>query len=331
MLPSIPALALALSASLARSSPSPCSDSSRATSSFEFASNPWLNLFNFLFKEAKHSRGIEDDGVAARGYLSDDTAAVRPLTPSELTTWNGAIAFFADRVIRDKLGVDSLALNINGVLANASTSTDLEESRLPHELTRVLLTAMPIYRWAWWPNHDRRNEQWIASMREALAKHESCLTQRAEAVFRSAWPGAPIHVDATVYASWFGAYSTHHPTRITVSANAQGSQELLGLETLLHETGHAMLASVDSALASEAVRQHKELPREFSHLVLFYTAGELIREEEPGHVPFAERFVWRQSNLARRYHDAIEQEWRPYLAGSCSFEEAIASLIGRLP
>src|SRR5205814_1162432 len=129
--------------------------------------------------------------------------------------------------------------------------------------------------------HDRRNVEWITSMRVLLAGDETCLAQRAESVLQSSWPSFPIHVDASVYANWFGAYSTHHPTRITVSANAQGSQGSFGLEVLLHESMHGMLDPLDSALAREAADRHKRLPVELSHLVLFYTAGALMIERQP--------------------------------------------------
>src|SRR4051812_36688306 len=128
MLLFISSLALELTTPLIAASPSPCADTTLATSSFAFASNPWLNLYNFLVKDAKQSRGIDDDGLGARGYLSDDTAAVRSLTPAEITAWRGAVEFFARMVVPDRMGVDSLAVNINGVLANAATCQDLEQS-----------------------------------------------------------------------------------------------------------------------------------------------------------------------------------------------------------
>jgi hypothetical protein len=89
---------------------------------------------------------------------------------------------------------------------------------------------------------------------------------------------------------------------------------------------------IDSALAAEASRQRKVLPPELSHLVLFYTAGALVREVDPAHRPFADAFgIWRQNATARRYGELIEQEWQPYLSGSKGFCEAIASLVHELP
>jgi hypothetical protein len=315
-----------------RASVPECVDSTGMRSSFEFASNPWLNLYNFLFKTAKQRRGIEDDGLGARGYVTDDTAALRPLMPAEQRDWNAAVDLFARVVISDGMGIDSLVLNVNDVLARLSPDDSLGAVRLHPEIRRALTSVMPIYRSAWWPVHHRRNQEWIAAMRERLAEREACLVRRATSVFRAPWPAAPLHVDAAVYASWFGAYSTRPPTRITVAANARGSQGSYGLEVLLHEAAHGMLAPLDSALTARAERRKKALPPELSHLVLFYTAGALMREQDPAYTPFAEEFgVWKQNRLTRRYHDVIQRAWQPYLSGTRSFDDAIGALIDGVP
>ena len=310
----------------------PCPARSGDSWSFDFASNPWLNLYNFLFESAKQARGIDDEGLGARGYVSEDTAAVRPLSSAEHRVWNDAVDFFARTVVTDRMGVDSLVQSVNDVLARLEPNVDLDTVPLHPELRSVLLRVMPIYRTAWWPAHDRRNRLWITEMQRGLAERTRCLVPRAEGVFRAPWPAGSIHVDATVYANWFGAYSTHPPTRITVSANAVGSQGSHGVEVLLHEAAHDMLVPLDSALCSEAARRNKRLPSELSHLVLFYTAGALMKEGDPAYLPFAEEFgVWRQSGLAKRYHTLIEQEWQPYLSGERNFGDALAALVQRLP
>jgi hypothetical protein len=308
-----------------------CDSDPSASSTFEFASNPWLNLYNFLVKSAKHARGIEDDGLGARGYVSEDTAAVRPLTPTERREWDSAVEFFARAVVPDRMGIDSLVQRVNNVLAHASPNDTLDGTSLHPAIRRVLEDVMPLYRSAWWPVHDGRNRAWIGAIQTALIQRERCLVRRAESVFRAPWPATPIHVDASVYASWFGAYSTHPPARITVSANARGTQESYGVEVLLHEAGHSMLAPLDSALSVEAARRDKALPSELSHLVLFYTAGALVREQEPRYAGFAEEFgVWQRNALTREYHRIIAREWQPYLSGQRSFAEAIVGLVERI-
>lgn len=310
-----------------------CLVAARDTASrFEFVSSPWVNLHNFLVKEGKSARAFDDDALATRGYLPEDTAAARQLSPAEYARWAAAVSFLANGELADRMGIDSLVIGVTNPLAAAAPNGNLEDVSLRPSLRRVLLDVMPIYRAVWWTGHETRNERWITSMRGQLRGRESCLVRRAEQVLRAPWPSDPIRVDASVYANWFGAYSTHQPTHITVSANARGTQETYGLEVLLHETGHAMMSVVDSALAVEATRQGKPLPAEFSHLLLFYTAGALVKEVEPAHTPFAEAFrIWDRNERARRYRALIEHEWQPYLNGSRPFCEAISSLIRELP
>lgn len=311
----------------------PCTlTAGNSPSHFEFESSPWVNLYNFLVKEGKAARGIDDDGLGARGYAAEDTAAIRPLEVDEAQRWNAVVDFFARVEIPNRLGIDSLVQKINVPIATAAPNGNLDDVTLHPEIQRALRDAMPIYRAVWWPAHAERNRRWIARMHLLLAGRERCLVGRAEEIFRAPWPNTPVEVHATVFASWFGAYSTHHPTRITVSANARGTQEWYGVEVLLHEAAHGMLQPLDSALAAEAAQRGKLLPKEFSHLLLFYTAGALVKEQAPAHIPFADAFgTWRQNGAARRYRDLLDREWRPYLSGSRTFEDAIRRLVEGLP
>ena len=58
-----------------------------------FQSDFWLNLHNFLVKEAKRRAGIDDDGAGARGNTQADTFGLRGLTPAEHGVWTGRCAF----------------------------------------------------------------------------------------------------------------------------------------------------------------------------------------------------------------------------------------------
>ena len=326
------ALTAPLSRGIAFRSPAPgCTDSAFATH-FDFHDTPWLNLHNFLFKEAKLRRGIADDGLGARGNLTEDTAGARPLDPQEHAGWNDAVEYYASVIIRDDMGLDSVVARINDRLANAAPDEQLVDADLPSPLRRVLLQAMPVYRVVWWPVHERRNEQWIGRMRAQLAHTEPCLAPRLAQLLEGSWPSEPIRVDATVYASWFGAYSTLHPLHSTISTTARGSQDTHGLEVLLHEAGHGMLGTIDSTLTAQARRQRRALPPELSHLVLFYTAGAIMTELVPEYTPYAEAFgIWDQNATARRYQAILQREWQPYIDGHRSLSEAIAGIVHRLP
>lgn len=299
---------------------------------FAFRASFWLNLHNFLYKEAKRHSAIDDDGPGSRGNLAADTTGERALAAAEHHVWQNALGFFQNGVLGGHLR-DSVVTRINDRLADLADDVDVSLARDDSALQRVLAEAAPVYRTMWWPRHERRNRQWVRALEGLLAQYLGCLGRRAAEVFRSEWPPGPIRVDASVYASWFGAYATSVAgPRVTVSSNAVGNLELYGLETLLHEAAHAgrMLRSVDSALVAEAARQTRRLPDALSHLLLFYTAGELVRGVVPTHVPYAERFgIWTQNGVARRLHGLIHEEWGPYVRGGRSFEDAIRGLVAR--
>lgn len=300
---------------------------------FAFRTSFWLNLHNFLHKEAKRRSAIDDDGPGAGGNIAADTIGERALASDEGYTWRRALEFFQDSMLGGR-SRDSVVTRIDDRIADVADSA---APRLPREessLQGVLTEAAAVYRAVWWGRHARRNREWVRTMEGLLERYLGCLAPRVAEVFQSEWPPMPIRVDASVYANWFGAYSTSVAgPRVTVSSNAVGNLELYGLETLLHEAVHAgrMLRSVDSALATEAASQGRRVPEELSHLLLFYTAGALVRAVVPTHVPYAERFgIWARNEVAQRLHVVIATEWGTYLSGEQSFEGAIRGLVARI-
>lgn len=295
-----------------------------------FVSSFWLNLHNALYRDARRQRGRTDESLGARGSVPHDTAARRALTEDERARWARAVAYYARTIVGDELG-DSLVTRINDRLAVAAPDQPLPDD-LPASLRDALLDAAPIYRDVWWPVHDRHNVAWIDSARAQYASHGHCEGDALAAALGTTWTTEPIRVDATVYASWFGAYTTLAPPHVTISSTAVGSNGASLLEVLLHETGHVHLHPVDSALAAEAARQRRVLPAELSHLVLFYTTGALRRRADPAYVPYAERFeIWTRNRTAKRYRGLLAREWQPWLDGRRSFAAAISGVVAGLP
>ena len=260
-----------------------------------------------------------------------DTASTRRLTPGERDAWEGALQVYVSYPMA--LGrTDSIVQRLNERLAVARDDGDLSDVDIDATVRQALRSAAPVYRDVWWATHDRRNREWIASLRALLGPREACLLRFTTRALAANWPTAPIVVDASVYASWYGAYMTQPPVHVTMSSNARGNQGSIGLEGLLHEAGHALMGPLDSALVATAAREGRALPRELAHLILFYTAGAAVRTLLPDHVSYAETFgVWTQNASAERYRAVIEGEWQPHLEGRRSFAEAVARVIERLP
>lgn len=312
------------------SQPAPCAITP-AASIFVFRSGFWLNLHNFLHRGAKERRGIHDEVPAAFNVASEDTAGARALTEGDRRVWDAALRVYQSNPVAMGRG-DSIVGVLNERLAEAAEDGELRDVDIDPVVRQALLDAAPLYRAVWWPVHDRRNQVWIANLHALLAPREACLTRSLENALAVAWPRSRIVVDASVYASWFGAYMTQNPVHITLSSNARGNQGSLGVETLLHEAGHSLTGPLDSALTTTAARAHRVLPRELGHLVLFYSAGWAVRDQVPDHVSYADVFgLWKQNSTAQRYRALLESEWLPHLEGRRTFAEAIARIIQRLP
>ena len=299
----------------------------------EFESNFWLNLHNFLYKEAKRRQRIDDDGPGARGNTQADTTGLRALDPAERRAWDDALSYYTREVLTDRMaGGDSLVTRVNDRLA-AAPEASLADGRLDSTLAARLTEVAPIYRSVWWPVHDAHNKAWITASRGLVERYGGCVFPELQRALKRPWPSAPIVIHATTYASWFGAYTTTATgPNVTISTNAVGNQETYALEEILHESAHAgeLLGAGESAMAADAVKHKLSIEPELSHVLLFYTTGEIVSGVIPSHVPYAERFgIWSRTNELTRLRGILADTWKPYLSGGTSFEQALDAVVQR--
>ena len=302
-----------------------------ADSRFRFRSGFWLNLHNFLFYQAKRAAGIQDETEAALPYLDADTLAVRQLTPPEVTTWTNAVNLYVARVLPHD-GVVNPVLEVNLPLAFAGNETSLAGVSLDPQIRSALEGVAPLYRDIWWPRHRALNAGWIAEMGSYLDQFEQCLGPLVARGLGAEWTESSIPVDASVYAGWYGAYTTLEPAHITMSTTAPGNRGAMGLEGLLHEAGHATMTPLFEALDRTAEATARPLPRELGHMLLFFTVGDVVWRALPGHPTYARAFgLWEQNARARAFQRLLVAEWRPYLRGQRGFEEALEAVVRGAP
>lgn len=303
-----------------------CAAAAAPSSRFDFRSSFWLNLHNFLYREAKRARGVEDDGLLAAGNIAFPLTPGRELTATERATWEAAVAHYRDEIYGAP-HPDSVVITVNDALARSTDPALRDVLGARPGMRAALLSIANLYRDAWWPDHDRRNREWIAGARQGLDRYEACLAPRLARAFAAEWPDRPIPVDVTVYASWAAAYTTYDPPHITISSVAIGSQGLFAVELLLHEAGHTLMLPLERELERTASAAGRRADPRLAHLLLFYTAGDLVWRAVPGYPTAAEAFgVWRQNERTARYRELLRREWRPYLAGTRPLDEAIAAL-----
>jgi hypothetical protein len=101
---------------------------------------------------------------------------------------------------------------------------------------------------------------------------------------------------------------------------------LKALESVFHEAMHQWDDAIDAMLIAQARRQGAAVPDNLSHAMIFFTAGEAVRNVSPDYVPYAEaEGVWARGMSGLK--PALETAWRPYLAGHGTRDEALTALL----
>jgi hypothetical protein len=302
---------------------------------YEFKVGMWRNLHHLLYAQAlsdpaaKRARKIRLD--------PSDEAIFDALNPSERDTWNAARAYYVGHMIGKDLLFDDEMRAIGIALSEAESSKLIAKTGLPSDLWSVLRSTEAIYRKYWWPGHRARNRRWAREIQTFLDGHGSKLRARLEAVYGTTWPDEPVIVDLVFYANSSGAYTTLEPTRIAISASDSANWNEAALEILLHETTHAMaqplreqIEELVAAAVAKPDANVKALRRDLWHETVFYLTGKVLTEELPSYTPYADKNGLWTIAWPGRDRKSIEQAMAPYLDGSTSMHDALATLVSDL-
>lgn len=313
---------------------------------FEFHSGFWLNLHHTLYRTARAQRTAN----ASAGGPNAANLGIANLSPAEQRAWSAAVAYYSKTYADSDLTVSLEMILIKNQLGDFETCQDLAgrkkkscDAGLPVNLIQALEAAAPIYRAHLWPEHDRANRRWIASVAPLVRRNGLDLSHRLAEIYQTPWPKDRIRVDVTSYAGSTGAYTTLDPLRVTVSNSDSRNQGPEALEVLFHEASHGISDSVQDAIFRECRQREKPIPRDLWHALLFYTTGEVIRPvtlsaanssnsssaSSGGYVPYAVR-----EGLYKRgwenYLRVLTEYWQPYLDGKVTFDDAIAHMVSAL-
>lgn len=302
---------------------------------FDFHSNFWVNLDQVLVHEAclragKPNRMLENAAPLSATGMSKQEAA----------DWNAAVSFYAAHYgtnppYTPPYKVDEL-IDVNDALAGQpDDGAHLDTKSLPAELIPVLQSAAVVYRKYWWPDHNKSNEDWLASQKDRVRDLGPKLAAAMTKDLHQPWDATPVRVDISYYVVALGnAMTTLGPSHITYSSFDPSHKDINGFELLFHESSHTYADTVMHALAAEGGTQHKDVA-DLWHATLFYTSGvELHRvlpaPEQASFTPYAYRYgVYRGRWVP--YQHILETDWQAYLDGKTSFEAAIQSMVTDLP
>jgi hypothetical protein len=296
---------------------------------FRFESKLWPNLHHFLYVLARSRNGAVDRLRVAVRDAPNDVEGFDALPADQRKAWDEAIAAYRIHAAPLDIIYGKL-VDVNYAVAGLNATAPIEEARdVPPELRRALEKAGPVYRELWWTRHDAANQAWVRQLRPQVERYGARIVEQLTSAFQHPWPTGQLRVEVVAYANWAGAYTTADPPLIAMSSLNEEHKGSDGLEQLFHECSHLIMDNVDASLSSHAKAIAKELSREVSHTILFYTVGEVVRRTVPGHVPYAiHHNVWQRG--WSKHYELLKLYWQPYLDGTVPMDQAIDQIVRAL-
>lgn len=285
----------------------------------------WLNLHHYLYVLGRAQAKMADAArEAVAGAPADESRGLERLSEAERTAWREAVTFYAAGPSRQDLIFDEPLRSITRALAEAGRSASLTGTSIDAALAAALERAAPIYRKAWWPDHQSANHARQSELQALVDRYGRRVLQTITSAYGMTWPadGYPVHLSA--FSNWAGAYSTTG-NLLVVSGLARDLRGSQGLEIVFHEGMHQWDDEIVGLLRDHAQRIGKLVPRNLSHAMIFFTAGEAVRRAIPDHVPYADAAgVW---DRGMAFKAPLQETWKPYLDGRGTRDEALAALV----
>jgi hypothetical protein len=294
-------------------------------SMFVFQNRFWLNLHQFLSGEA-YRRSVK----AAPGL---DPAS---LNASDRAIWISAVDPYND-IFKRNMVLDESLIRVANALAMTDDAAPLPDSldaALGVNISSALKAAAPIYRARLWPARQRDNDAWIASAQSLLLNHETAMKAALEAVLHVTWPPEPILVDVVGETGPSSAITHSAPTGFAAhtqaSAGSPCNTGIAPLRLLFHEATHIPQVGgrTGARINEEADRQTLQPVPNLWHTLLLFTPGEIAKRElgQTEQVDYA-RYPFCKSQFTPAEQAALERDWRPYLDGKTSFENALHDFV----
>ena len=290
----------------------------------------WQNLHHFLYVSAWANRPLVPR--APRLAMPLPQQPEPPLTAEEKATWSAAVTYYDRNIASKDLLFDDDLTRTKVSLSDADET--LTNVRIDEALRSMLLQAAPIYRKYWWSEHDAANRSWIERVSRQTPTVAAPIVERLTALYGVTWFTTPVRVDVVRVGNSQGAYTSLNPRpHIVVASGDRSYDGWSGTEMLFHEASHALFNNVRVAVNSAATAARKQ-PRDLWHVVLFYIAGEITRQE------LAKNGIeYRPYLYATGLFDAawpafrmpIEQHVRPFIDRQITLDRMAAELAQALP
>ena len=110
-------------------------------------------------------------------------------------------------------------------------------------------------------------------------------------------------------------------------------RRVVPLEIVFHEAMHQWDDDLARVLQAQAKARQVRVAVDLSHVLVFVTAGDVVRRLHPEHVPFIDLLdLWRgtlsgSQAPAARLRPAIQETWKPYLDGRGTRDDVFAAMV----
>jgi hypothetical protein len=290
----------------------------------------WQNLHHFLYVSAWANRTVADRGPRLAMPLPDEPEA--SLTPSERAKWDAAVSFYDRSIASKDLLFDDDLTRVKLALADADDT--LTDVRIDDALRSTLLEAAPIYRKYWWSSHDAANRTWIELASRQTSTVAEPIIAKLTALYNVSWFTTPVRVDVVRVGKSQGAYTSINPRPHIVVASGDSSYDgWFGTEMLFHEASHGLIFDMRRAVDAAAKAANKD-PRDLWHVVLFYVAGEVTRQQLAKIGVDYRPYLYATGLFDRAWpalREPVERHVRPFVDGQITLGQMAAELAKTLP
>jgi hypothetical protein len=306
------------------------SDTSVAeVSNLRLYSSFWQNLHHFLYACAWARRSVPPGTRRLAMPLPPQSDV--SMTVEEKVTWDRAVATYEREFASKDLLFDRGMTLIKLGLSDRDEA--LMDAPFDDELKLLLISAAPIYRKYWWTAHDAANRAWIEDAVRRTKPYALAITARLTTLYGVPWFATTVRVDVVRVGKSQGAYTSNNPTHIVVASADESYGQWSSVEMLFHESSHGLIQNLLAAV-NRALAMSNKRPSDLWHVVLFYIAGEVTRQELAKNGVDYKPYLYATGLLDQawpQFRAAVERHVQAFVDGRATLDEMASNLANTVP
>jgi len=302
---------------------------------FAFTTNDfWLNLHHYLYVLGRARNRMADATQPAVASAPDDERqGLVALSDDERRIWDAAATAYANGPSRQPSVFQPPLAPMTINLANTGDVARFPVATFDAPVREALERAATVYRKEWWPQHRTINEQYTTRLQQQIDRDGPAIVESLTRVYQLPWPDRPYPTHVVAYANWQGAFSYTGQLMVLSSNSNSTNDRWYPLEGVFHEAMHQWDDDVSRALQAQATRRGVTVAQDLSHVLIFFTVGDVVRRLHPEHQPMIDALNLWQARLsgarvpAGRLRAAIQGTWKPYIDGLGTRDDAFAAMV----